>query len=419
MNYLNYNCYSKLNYYFSKNRISESGENCLKKGKQVLNNQGKYYNEYDKIFQSLAGAFSEMHAFYEIGPIPSCKLINYILNAKFGSTYKHVDKNKFEIFKEFSDIYFEECRSKSSSCKPYMNFLEDDELNKMKKLYTLYNEYEKFTTDTKYNKNTLCSYLYILRLYYNDLLKEYDGKKIKDELMDKIIEFKEVLRKKVKETDETCLDKIEYFQPPTKYLENKQKAEQERLLAEKAAKEAEQERARAEKAAKEAEQERARVEKAAEEGEEEPQELQFQQIPEDELPGRIFIQPPYADTKLPERFRSVEMQTNHIDSQLYKPEDTRVTPPSDEGIIHSLKGTFNSIVEIVEPAPILGVSGGMGVLFIILKYTPVGTMFRGRGNRRRIPGSFGGEYPGFMPSFQGHEYGYFPYDQINIAYGPE
>ncbi|VUZ93229.1 PIR protein [Plasmodium vivax] len=91
----------------------------------------------------------------------------------------------------------------------------------------------------------------------------------------------------------------------------------------------------------------------------------------------------------------------------------------NEGFFGNVKSTFSSIAEHVEPAPILGVSGGMGVLFLLFKYTPVGTMFRGRGNRRRIPGSFGREYPGFMPSFQGHEYGYFPYDQINIAYGPE
>ncbi|KMZ96156.1 hypothetical protein PVNG_05802 [Plasmodium vivax North Korean] len=38
-----------------------------------------------------------------------------------------------------------------------------------------------------------------------------------------------------------------------------------------------------------------------------------------------------------------------------------------EGFIDNVKSTFSSIVQNVEPAPVLGVSGGMGVLFLLFK----------------------------------------------------
>ncbi|SCA60681.1 hypothetical protein, conserved [Plasmodium vivax] len=85
----------------------------------------------------------------------------------------------------------------------------------------------------------------------------------------------------------------------------------------------------------------------------------------------------------------------------------------------SVMNTITSALKDVDPVPVVGVSGGMGVLFLLFKYTPVGTFFRGRGYRHRIPSRFDGVYPGFYPGFEGFEEGYFPNNQINIAYGPE
>ncbi|KMZ76597.1 hypothetical protein PVIIG_06420 [Plasmodium vivax India VII] len=315
-----------------------------------------YNDSYKDMFYLLAGAFTEGHAFSEIGQIPCCKLINYMLNTKLKDTYQQVDKTKFKVFNEFADIFSKKYIGFNNACKHHMYYLEGDEFKKMKILYTLYDEFLKYTTDREYNIYNICSYHSVLRHHYNLLLNEYDGMENNDELLDKLKQFKELLRRKVSETQGNCLNQIEYFKTPTSYTEIKQKEEQ-------AAKEKEQER---ERAAKEAEQERERAAKEA-------QALQVAQIPQeihetqDELQISSSIQSNYVDTPLPDRFRLGNIQTNHIDSQLYKPEDTRSTFPSGEGIIHSIKGTFNSIVEIVEPAPILGVSGGMGVLFIILK----------------------------------------------------
>ncbi|KMZ96049.1 hypothetical protein PVNG_05987 [Plasmodium vivax North Korean] len=73
----------------------------------------------------------------------------------------------------------------------------------------------------------------------------------------------------------------------------------------------------------------------------------------------------------------------------------------------------------VDPVPVVGVSGGMGALFLLFRYTPVGTFFRGRGRRQGIPTRFDGVYPGFMTDFQGYGDGNFGHDRFIIAYGAE
>ncbi|KMZ86068.1 hypothetical protein PVBG_05467 [Plasmodium vivax Brazil I] len=82
--------------------------------------------------------------------------------------------------------------------------------------------------------------------------------------------------------------------------------------------------------------------------------------------------------------------------------------------MHSLKGAFTDIVQNVDPAPVLGVSGGMGVLFILFKYTPFGSFFGGRRRRfRQISSSFGGFPPDFA-NFQEYDGGFIGYGPMNV-----
>ncbi|SCA60251.1 hypothetical protein PVT01_000080600 [Plasmodium vivax] len=74
---------------------------------------------------------------------------------------------------------------------------------------------------------------------------------------------------------------------------------------------------------------------------------------------------------------------------------------SNEVEVHtpSFMNTITSTLKNVDPVPVVGVSGGMGALFLLFRYTPVGTFFRGRGYRQRIPTRFDGVYQGFLPGF--------------------
>ncbi|SCA82157.1 Plasmodium vivax Vir protein, putative [Plasmodium vivax] len=94
-----------------------------------------------------------------------------------------------------------------------------------------------------------------------------------------------------------------------------------------------------------------------------------------------------------------------------------VITPTDgtQGYLETFKGTITGVLGYVDPGPVLGVSGGMGALFLLFKYTPVGSFFGGRRGRfRQIPRSFNGPFPGEFPNF--HEYGggYVGYSPMDI-----
>ncbi|KNA01723.1 hypothetical protein PVNG_04749 [Plasmodium vivax North Korean] len=97
-------------------------------------------------------------------------------------------------------------------------------------------------------------------------------------------------------------------------------------------------------------------------------------------------------------------------------DDDQAAKSNTAGVLGTLQDTLSGIVQGVEPAPILGVSGGMGALFLLFKYTPVGTFFGGRrGRNNRIPSGFPGAYPGFPEYYDGN-FGNIPF---HISYQAE
>ncbi|SCA60701.1 VIR protein [Plasmodium vivax] len=84
----------------------------------------------------------------------------------------------------------------------------------------------------------------------------------------------------------------------------------------------------------------------------------------------------------------------------------------ETGFLNTVKGAFSTISENVDPVPLMGVSGGMGALFLLFRFTPVGSFFGGRRRRmHQIPSSFRAFPPGEFPIFHEYEGG-------NIGYGP-
>ncbi|SCA60352.1 hypothetical protein, conserved [Plasmodium vivax] len=116
-----------------------------------------------------------------------------------------------------------------------------------------------------------------------------------------------------------------------------------------------------------------------------------------------------GDITIPETLKHTRLTDNSLDTQKTE------SPIEDSGFFTNVQGAFSSIAQHVEPAPILGVSGGMGVLFLLFKYTPVGSFFGGRRGRiRQIPSSFRGFPPGEFPNFHEYDGGYIGYGPMNI-----
>ncbi|KMZ96641.1 hypothetical protein PVNG_06224 [Plasmodium vivax North Korean] len=111
-------------------------------------------------------------------------------------------------------------------------------------------------------------------------------------------------------------------------------------------------------------------------------------------------------------YRSLETSGTSSNSEQYT--YSSISPLANDmgGASSSVISTITSALKDVDPVPVVGVSGGMGALFLLFRYTPVGAFFRGgRGRAHRIPRSFNGQFLGGFP-------GYEEYDVGHIGYGP-
>ncbi|SCA59994.1 hypothetical protein PVT01_000061400 [Plasmodium vivax] len=111
-------------------------------------------------------------------------------------------------------------------------------------------------------------------------------------------------------------------------------------------------------------------------------------------------------------YRSLETSGTSSNSEQYT--YSSISPLANDmgGASSSVISTITSALKDVDPVPVVGVSGGMGALFLLFRYTPVGAFFRGgRGRAHRIPRSFNGP---FLGEFQGYQ----DYYGGNIGYGP-
>ncbi|SCA60545.1 VIR protein [Plasmodium vivax] len=85
------------------------------------------------------------------------------------------------------------------------------------------------------------------------------------------------------------------------------------------------------------------------------------------------------------------------------------------GASTSVMSTITNALRDVDPVPVVGVSGGMGALFLLFRYTPVGAFFRGgRGRVHRIPRSFNGPFPGGFPGYEDYDGGYIGYSPMSM-----
>ncbi|CAI7721795.1 hypothetical protein PVPAM_110069500 [Plasmodium vivax] len=125
--------------------------------------------------------------------------------------------------------------------------------------------------------------------------------------------------------------------------------------------------------------------------------------------GRFRI----SEAEIPEGYGIQSVEIDYL-----KEGNARTEPKTFLGST-GFPGYITDVFRSVEPAPILGVSGGMGALFLLFKYTPVGSFFGGRRRRfRQIPSSFGGFTPGDFANFQeygGGHVGYSPMDIPHLA----
>ncbi|EDL42521.1 variable surface protein Vir6, putative [Plasmodium vivax] len=366
-----------------------------------------------------------------------CKYINIWLNKEYRDNNHHKRIPNFDFFKTFiSKLNYEIYKNKTTTCENYINHLDTETISKIDFLHSLYEEYNKIKSPRITDLNNTCSKIDLLAKNYREsIYKYYDKDK---DLYNKLEKIKELIDKITGNDNSPCKKKI-YFTKPT---------ELEHILEEQARTEAEEreKEIRQKEAARKAEEE---AKKLQTEKDLEQQKLlqpknllttsrdnQLQELHHDkghfhstsyreQLPELVTSRLP-RPTQSFESFVRQESSTGSLLEEDLTKEDMgqgeilyeqRGRDKTRSGTFLGSLGFPGYITEVlgsVDPVPVVGVSGGMGALFLLFRYTPVGAFFRGgRGRVHRIPRSFNGQFLGGFPGYEDYEGGYIGYGPMN------
>ncbi|SCA60776.1 Plasmodium vivax Vir protein, putative [Plasmodium vivax] len=430
--YFDFKCFSLLFEKFHSN-LTDTGREYMREYPQYIKDELNLVATYKNLFETLTSYLTQDHLFQIQTQPVCCNYINYWLNDQIKNKHFTYPESIFKFFKEYTDGYakkrFGDRSLEKKSCSRYYKYLLNEKFDKMKILYKMYEFYVQNITQNKYYENKVkCDNLKLIETIYNEL-RQKDPKDY--ELHSKLENFKNLIVNPSKPHTLQCDFDISKLMPlpivthsevddshkkeqtlelpvPSSTVlpqgENLHESDTSTVLQEKEVPETRD------------------VQEKADPAEVHAQEQVLESIeildPQRERPHHQLGGQDYR-LNLLHKQGLLDFTTRRLEQNRYVSNEQDSIPGGTEGIVDSIKGAFTGMVQNIDPVPVVGVSGGMGALFLLFRYTPVGTFFRGRGYRQRIPTRFDGVYQGFLPGFQGFEEGYFPNDQINIAYGRE
>ncbi|SCA60842.1 VIR protein [Plasmodium vivax] len=450
-NYLQYNCYSTLYKYFNRLIFSREDGEILEKIRTELQMNTRDFSVYGKHFKKLATLLNGNHAFITYTRVPSCIYINYWLNEYIQKELSSLYNEKsFDIFKKFAHTYSKiKYNNEYNSCKQYIKFIEHEEFKRLNILYLLYDYYDQLVSPNLQNKHdSQCTYVSLLAQHYRNISRSPDEYK---DLFSQLESLKKLIEEKELEFKLKCSSTLSTITLPKEDVPNSegphgQKDTRESLPVASATGPNDVSGKSADRMtntdpvilhqppnteATELNSSRNPVTEVTTENHHlvTAQEAAHYvgRTPEEEVHGETQ-HVPYPS--LPEaRFRAQRVQEPYNTLNMFSyqgpqqvdihtPPEKSMSPTSqseDVGVMTNIQNAFSSIVQNVDPAPVLGVSGGMGVLFILFKYTPFGSFFGGRRRRmHQIPSSFRGFPPGEFPNFHEYDGGFIGYAPMNI-----
>ncbi|CAI7717820.1 VIR protein [Plasmodium vivax] len=419
-----YECYNEIKYQYVGKRLNISSrmKDFIQQHshdiEQKFNGLSDLYNEFKKYL-------SNDHVFTsgEFNGQGTCKYISYLLCDQISKNQKgECDKGKFSIFNEFLEKYNK--KTGSNICNGILKHLDQQEFLKVKGLFQLYELYDKLRLPNLYVDNP-CQIFGEILANYNNALKTYDNEEGNYyNLIKKLLDYKDLTLKLTLPPENECPYKKRLFEEPNKYLtrlrdiETKKREAEEELLRKKQQEKQELERQKSQENEKHDTDESLRngqdlsLEPLAQQNETEPS------LGVVSLRGAEYIVEKPVSRPLsfiPERLRS-QTELEQTEGRYPELKDKSMDTSTTSGIKGSITDTISRFIKEVEPGPVLGVSGGMGALFLLFKYTPVGSSFGGRRRRiHQIPSSFRGFPPGVFPIFQENDVGYIGYGAMNTS----
>ncbi|CAG9473098.1 unnamed protein product [Plasmodium vivax] len=388
---------------------------------------GQELSGLSNVFTKFKKYISNTHVFIsgEYDGQGTCNYISYLLCDQIRDKNDGCDKSKFDIFKEFVDRY--NGRKKNSICKDVFKYIEDKEFKKMETIYKLYELYDKHKSP-RLNVDNPCESFGNIIANYIIAIKKYDNEDGNDSnLIKKLLDLKDLALKSNIPSYKTCPHRITEFIKPELYLKRLEEIETKRRQDEELQKQQQELQKQKEQEEllerqKLQEREKLHTDESLRKGEDLSLELIAQQNETEPSLGVVsprgaeyVVGKPFSRpfSFLPERLRSqTELEQTEGGYPELKDKSMDTSPTS--GITGTITDTISGFIKEVDPAPVLGVSGGMGVLFILFKYTPFGSFFGGRRRRmHQIPSSFRGFPPDFA-NFQEYGGGYVGYSPMDI-----
>ncbi|KMZ77363.1 hypothetical protein PVIIG_05511 [Plasmodium vivax India VII] len=322
-----------------------------------------------------------------------CKYINFWLNKEYR---KNINFNKVPDFNVFHKFVYEVNRVKignqNYSCAKYISNLDNKIYNNIIFLYELYDRYNKIKKPKVTELNNTCSKISVLSKDYRDSIYKY-YKEDKD-LYNKLEHIKTLFNNITESRDSPCKDRISFIKPLD--FDNHLKEEARKKAEEEEQKEAaeQEKRARDEAAARQAKEDKGRVhqnllqsndlslsssrDNQSQEMRQEYGEFHSTRYPAgsrelDTTPLQSSAQRyVYSGRPVPSTGLLLEEDHTKEDMELqgevaYEPRGTDRTRSGISGGSSGIPGYIAEVLGSVDPGPVLGVSGGMGALFLLFK----------------------------------------------------
>ncbi|KMZ82456.1 hypothetical protein PVIIG_06166 [Plasmodium vivax India VII] len=358
---------------------------------------GSFESSQSYLFERLSRHLAGDGIYWDISPKLGCSYINYWLNDQIERNKINVSEDNFNKFKNFSKSYDNDRKMlyRKESCEGYLKpIYYEYNYNRKKSLYEMYDWYNLIQIyDARTYKKTICDNYALINRHYRNLIESYTSD---DELIAKLDDFIKVINKSEKSVKRLC--EYDILPPSSRQKDSKQAPDSQGESISHSPKETSGHVTQtrpdspsellvvpevAEPHAVESHtEESAQLEPTVvqSEAEESPKsELSRTELEEGKfatglLPGlsqKLYRRDQtFGRSKLPPEAEMMTSEYGVMDTDGYFTSIQGELPQGaseEKEFLNYVQDTFSSIVQNVDPAPVLGVSGGMGVLFILFK----------------------------------------------------
>ncbi|KMZ77302.1 hypothetical protein PVIIG_05661 [Plasmodium vivax India VII] len=391
--YFNYRCYSRLKKYYDNNvNDTDTSKEFLQEHK-VPPEIEIYFMSTPKFFHKL-GDYLASYGPYDTYKNITCLYINYLINVQIED--KHgFDDIKYKYFLDFADGIAKKMSRglyHKNTCRGYFSYIKDNKNYRiMKTLYKIYDLFTDIKESYALDTDKKCNNFNSIDFYYKELIRQNQNDR---ELHDKLLDFRKLVLNERDNYKDKCGSSIsdimlESIIPKPSTSDSDVKGG--KLLSKgppesSAANELEPEvpvSTHPPKPESRREEDISELKKRAEEsltteetslGGHSEEHVEGEQQEDTLLPNGRHNGHSYMREFEREGFQQffprkepLGEMNGHIDGINNISQDSYHLLSSPEGILDKVQGAFSSIVQNVDPAPVLGVSGGMGVLFILFK----------------------------------------------------